>query len=149
MRARAFALAAACALAAGPAAAQSQRFDWTAIGVEFCKRAVAGDVAGLKPLLTPSLARAIDTAVAGSPAPVPVTYLLQSYANPAPRCAASTRNVALVEIERSGPDGAEPSWREYLVIVPEPDGSSRIDDLLFATRRSDTLRARLDRLNGR
>jgi hypothetical protein len=29
------------------------------------------------------------------------------------------------------------------VIVPEMDGSSRIDDVLFATRKSDTLRARL------
>lgn len=148
MKVRLLALAAVWALATGSAPAQTQRFDWNAIGVEFCKRALAGDVAGLKPLLTPSLARAIDTAVAGSPAPVPVTYLLQSYANQAPRCTARTRNVALVEIERSGPGGAQPSWREYLVIVPEPDGSSRIDDLLFATRRSDTLRSRLARLTG-
>ena len=29
------------------------------------------------------------------------------------------------------------------MIVPEADGTSRIDDVLFATRRSDTLRARL------
>ncbi len=36
-----------------------------------------------------------------------------------------------------------PSWSDYLVIVPATDGTMRIDDVLFATRRSDTLRARL------
>ena len=50
---------------------------------------------------------------------------------------------ALVEVERSNPNGAPPSWKEYLVIAPERDGTSRVDDVLFATRRSDTLRARL------
>ena len=43
----------------------------------------------------------------------------------------------------SGPRGAAPAWREWLVIVPERDGTTRIDDILFSTRRSDTLRARL------
>ncbi len=147
MKRRLIALLTACALA-GPANAQSQRFDWDAIGVEFCKRALAGDVAGLGPLLTPSLRGAIETAVARATTDVPATYLLQSYSNPAPRCAPSTRNAALIEIERSGPGGIQPSWREYLVVVPLADGSTRIDDMLFATRRSDTLRERLRRLGG-
>jgi hypothetical protein len=70
--------------------------------------------------------------------------LFQSYVNEVPNCTASTRNAALVEIRRSNAGGGAPSWTEYLVIVPERDGSSRVDDVLFATRRSDTLRARLD-----
>ena len=69
--------------------------------------------------------------------------LFQTYTNVVPVCEARTRNAALVEIRRSKPGGAAPSWTEYLVIVPEADGTSRIDDVLFATRRSDTLRARL------
>lgn len=145
MRRRRIVLALVCALAS-PAAAQDQRFDWDAIGAEFCKRALIGDVAGLRPLITDSLARAIEAAVGRSAAPVPPTYLLQSYSNPAPRCAASTRNVALVEIKRSGPGDAAPSWKEYLVMVPLADGSTRIDDIFYATRRSDTLRERLRRL---
>lgn len=127
-------------------AAQTKRFNWDALGAEFCQRALAGDVAGLRPLITSSLAQEIETAVARARDPVSPTYLLQTYANPAPQCTARTRNVALVEIERSGIGGAAPSWKEYLVIVPLPDGTSRIDDVLFATRRSDTLRARLQRL---
>ena len=54
------------------------------------------------------------------------------------------------EDERTGKDSyswveysAAPAWTEYLVIVPEADGTSRVDDVLFASRRSDTLRARL------
>ena len=139
---------AAALLAPLDAEGQTKRFNWDAIGTEFCRRALVGDVEGLRPLITPSLAQAIDTAVARSPAPVSPTYLLQTYANPAPQCAARTRNVALIEIERSGIGGTAPIWTEYLVIVPLPDGTSRIDDMLFATRRSDTLRARLTRLAG-
>ena len=135
------------ALVAGTQAeAQSQRFNWDAIGVAWCQRALAKDVRGLGPLLTPSLAQAIETAVARADGPVSPTLLLQSYSNPAPVCTARTRNVALVEIGRSGPGGAAPAWTEYLVIVPQPDGSNRIDDVLFATRRSDTLRTRLNAL---
>ena len=44
--------------------------------------------------------------------------------------------------------GAAPAWTEYLVIVPQLDGTSRIDDILFATRRSDTLRSRMSTLAG-
>jgi hypothetical protein len=69
--------------------------------------------------------------------------LFQSYTNEVPVCEAQTRNAALVEITRSKEGGAPPSWTEYLVIVPERDGTSRIDDVLFASRKSDTLRARL------
>ena len=46
-----------------------------------------------------------------------------------------------IEITRGQPGGA--GWREYLVVSPAADGTTRIDDVLFATRRSDTLRARL------
>lgn len=143
-------IAAAAALLLLPqiSAAQTKRFNWDALGAEFCRRALAGDLAGLGPLITPSLAQEIAAAIARAPSRVSPTYLLQTYANPAPQCAARTRNVALVEIERSGIGGAAPAWKEYLVIVPLPDGTNRIDDLLFATRRSDTLRERLKRLAG-
>ena len=33
---------------------------------------------------------------------------------------------------------------QYLEVVPEADGTTKIDNVLFATRRSDTLRSRLD-----
>jgi hypothetical protein len=140
------ALAFAAALAGAiPAAAQSRRFDWDAIGAAYCQRALAGDLRGLAPLLTPSLAQALQTTLARAGAKVPPS-LLQSYSNPAPVCAPRTRNVALVEVRRSGPGGAAPAWTDRLVIVPQADGTNRIDDILFATRRSDTLRTRLDAL---
>ena len=91
------------------------------------------------------LQRAIEAA-ASNPELMPPRVLFQSYSNEVPVCEAQTRNAALVEITRSEPGG--PSWTEYLVIVPERDGTSRIDDVLFATRKSDTLRARLDYLAG-
>ena len=99
-------------------------------------------MAGLRPLLSDDLARTIEAA-AGNPALLPPQVLFQSYTNVVPVCEAHTRNAAIVEIRRSKPGGAPPAWTEYLVIVPEPDGTSRIDDVLFATRRSDTLRTRL------
>ena len=133
--------AALAALAAAPAAA-APRYDYDALGAEFCRLSVAGDLAGLRPLFTAELNRAIDAAAA-NPATLPPQVLFQTYTNVVPVCSATTRNAALVEIDRSKPGGAPPSWTEYLVIVPEADGSSRIDDVLFATRRSDTLRARL------
>ncbi len=128
------------ALAASAAAAQP--FDWDALGAEFCARSASGDLAALRPLITASLAQEIEFAFARAGAPVSAT-VFQSYANPVPSCAARTRNAALVELRRSGPGGAAPAWTEYLVVVPEPDGATRVDDVLFATRRSDTLRARL------
>jgi hypothetical protein len=132
----------ALALAAPAGAAQKTRYDWDALGAEFCRLSVAGDLAALRPLLTASLNQAIDAARA-NPNAMPARVLFQSYTNEVPVCSARTRNAALVEIVRSKPGGAPPSWKEYLVIVPEADGSSRIDDVLFATSRSDTLRARL------
>jgi hypothetical protein len=128
-------------LAVGPASAGS-RFNWDEIGSEFCRLTLAGDMAGLRPLLTDSLAAAIEAASA-NPTLMPPNVLFQSYTNEVPRCEAQTRNVALVEIRRSNPGRAAPAWSDYLVMVPEPDGTTRIDDVLFATRRSDTLRARL------
>jgi hypothetical protein len=139
---RRLAAALASALLATSASA-AQNYDWDAIGTEFCRLSVAGDLAGLRPLFTESLNRAIDAA-ASNPEAMPARVLFQSYTNEVPVCSARTRNAALVEIERSKPGGAPPSWKEYLVIVPEADGGSRIDDVLFASSRSDTLRARLN-----
>jgi hypothetical protein len=135
--------AAALVLAASSASAAGKgKYDWDALGAEFCRLTVAGDLQGLRPLITDSLARAIEAAAA-NPALLPPQVLFQTYTNEVPVCEARTSNAALVEVRRSKPGGAPPAWTEYLVIVPEADGSSRIDDVLFATRRSDTLRARL------
>ena len=136
------ALAAALAVLVAAPAASASKFDWDALGAEFCRLTLAGDMEGLWPLLTADLRRAIEAAAA-NPEMLPARVLFQTYTNEVPVCRARTRNVALVEIERSKPGGAPPSWTEYLVIVPEGDGTSRIDDVLFATRKSDTLRARL------
>lgn len=136
------ALAFSAALAAASPAAAGQQYDWDAIGAEFCRLSTAGDVAGLRPLLSRELNQALDAALA-NPALMPPQVLFQSYTNPVADCTARTRNAALVEIDRGRPPRGVPSWTEYLVIVPEADGTSRIDDVLFATRRSDTLRARL------
>ena len=125
-----------------PAPPRLSRFDWDDLGAEFCRLTLAGDMEGLWPLLTADLRNAIDAAAA-NPEMLPARVLFQTYTNEVPVCRARTRNVALVEIERSKPGGAPPSWTEYLVVVPEADGTSRIDDVLFASRRSDTLRARL------
>lgn len=134
------ALAALALSAAAATAAQS--FDWDALGAEFCARSTAGDLAGLVPLISPGLAQEIAFAYGRAGEPVPPT-LFQSYTNVVPVCQARTRNAALIEVTRSGPRGAAPAWTEYLVVAPEADGTTRIDDVLFATRRSDTLRARL------
>lgn len=139
---RRLALALLALLAAGPAAA-AQKFNYDELGAEFCRLSVAGDLAGLRPLLTAALNAKIDAA-AGHSQTLPPQVLFQSYTNVVPLCAARTRNAALVEVARSKPGGAPPAWSDYLVIVPETDGISRIDDVLFATRRSDTLRSRLD-----
>ncbi len=126
-----------------PASAAS-KYNWDAIGVEFCKATLTGDMAAIRPLLTGQLARDVDFAVAaGNPNMPPPSVLFQTYTTEVPVCEVQTRNAALVEIRRSDPSRKELAWSEYLVIVPEMDGGSRIDDVLFATRKSDTLRARL------
>ena len=89
----------------------------TRSGTEFCRLTLAGRHAGLRPLLTAELQRAIDAAAA-NPELLPARVLFQTYTNEVPVCAARTRNAALVEINRSKPGGAPPSWTEYLVIVP-------------------------------
>lgn len=123
---------------AAPAAAQ--RFDWSEIGTAFCRHAVAGDVAALGPLMTAPLRQLVEAAARrGNASP---RFFVQSYDAAATGCAVRTRNAALVEIERSVP-GSNQRWIDYLVMVPEADGGTRIDDILFSTRRSDTLRARL------
>lgn len=132
---------------AAPAAAfgfgqKQSAFDWTALGTEFCARTLAGDLPGIRPLLSAQLAADIEYAASTGALPE-ARILFQTYQNEVPVCRVRTLNAALVEVERSNPRGAAPSWKEYLVIVPERDGTSRVDDVLFATRRSDTLRARL------
>jgi hypothetical protein len=121
-------------------AAEAQRFNWNEIGTTFCQHAIAGDVAGMAPILSPSLQQLI--AAAGRRGDVPPRILLQSYDAPAPRCEVRTRNAAIVEIARTA-SGSGITWVDYLVVAPEPDGTTRIDDILFSTRRSDTLRERL------
>jgi len=128
-------------VAAGTAAAQGSRSQWDALGAEFCRLTLRGDLAALAPILSRQL-QADIAAARGHPDMQPPRTLFQSYSNAVPTCEAETRNVALIEIRRSAPGGT-PAWTEYAVVVPEPDGTSRIDDILFATRRSDTLRARL------
>ncbi len=132
----------ASAISFNPSETQGRQFNWDALGAAFCQATVAGDMAQVRPFLTGSLARTVD-GLAGHPNLQSARTLFQSYTNEVPACSARTLNAALVEITRSNPGGAAPLWREYLVVVPEIDGTSRIDDVLFATRRSDTLRARL------
>jgi len=148
-RAAGAALAVVAVLAAAPVAAAS-KYNWDAIGIEFCKATLTGDMTTVAPLLTDSLLRDIDFAMAaGSPRMPPARVLFQTYTTEVPVCEVKTRNAALVEVRRSDPARANMAWSEYLVIVPEMDGSSRIDDVLFATRKSDTLRARLAAFAGR
>ena len=128
------------ALAASPAAAQ--KADWDALGAEFCRLTLAGDLGAMAPILSRQL-QADIAAARGNPDLPPPRTLFQSYSNEFPVCQADTHNTALIEIRRSAASGT-PSWTEYAVVVPEPDGTSRIDDVLFATRKSDTLRARLE-----
>jgi hypothetical protein len=141
------ALLLALTLALPASAASAGRFDYDALGAEFCRLTLAGDMAGLRTLISDDLARTIEAAASRTEL-LPPQQLFQSYTNIVPVCEAETRNAAIVEVRRGQPGGAAPSWSEYLVIVPQLDGTSRIDDVLFATRRSDTLRSRLDALAG-
>jgi hypothetical protein len=133
------ALAALALLAAAPAAAGS-RYNWDELGAEFCRLTLSNDLAGMAPILSRQLAADISFAASRSALP-PAEALFQAYPNQMPICQAETRSSALVEVRRSLQNGS--GWSDYLVIVPEADGTTRIDDVLFATRRSDTLRARL------
>lgn len=130
---------------AGAAGAETKRtkFDWDALGAEFCRLTLAGDYAGMQDILTPSLIAQIAAASANPEMPGPRT-LFQSYTNEVPVCEAKTRNAAIVAVTRSNAGGAAPTWTEYVEVVPEADGTTRIDNILFATKRSDTLRSRLD-----
>lgn len=144
MFARRFIAAGAVALLASAAGAEGRtKFDWDALGAEFCRLSLAGDMEGMTPLLTPSLVQSIQAAAA-NPALPSARVLFQSYVNEVPVCEARTRNAAIIAITRSMPGGAAPAWTEYVEVVPLADGTTRIDNVLFATRRSDTLRARLD-----
>ena len=141
------AIALAFLLALPATAAKRSKYDYDALGAEFCRLTLAGDMAGLRPLLSDELASAIEAAAARTQL-LPPQVLFQSYTNVVPLCEARTRSAAIVEIHRSRPGGAAPAWSEYLVIVPQLDGTTRVDDVLFATRRSDTLRNRLATLAG-
>lgn len=144
MFARRFIAAGAVALLASAASAEGRtKFDWDALGAEFCRLSLAGDMEAMTPLLTPSLVESIRAAAA-NPALPGARVLFQSYVNEVPVCEARTRNAAIIAITRSMPGGGAPSWTEYVEVVPLADGTTRIDNVLFATRRSDTLRARLD-----
>ena len=126
-----------------PGSGAAQGFNWDAIGTEFCRATLTGDLGQIGPLLSEDL-KARISARSGSAEMPPARVLFQTYLNEVETCQASTRNAALVEIKRSAFGVGGPSWSDYLVIVPETDGTMRIDDVLFATRRSDTLRARLN-----
>jgi hypothetical protein len=128
------------AVLAGPGAA-AERFNWNALGTEFCKLTLTGDMTGMPVILTPSLT-ALLRAAAANPAMPPARTLFQAYVNPVTECRVQTRSAALVDVTRSNAGGAEPSWTDYLVVVPERDGTTRIDDIIFTTR--DTLRGRLE-----
>ncbi len=137
------ALVALCLVAEGAAAAdRKSRFNWDALGAEFCRLTLAGDLNGMRDILSDSLARDIAFAASQSALP-PANVLFQSYSNQVPVCSAETRSAAVIAITRSNPGGRPPSWTEYVVVAPAADGTTRVDDVLFATRRSDTLRARL------
>ena len=135
-------LGAAVTLAAALPQPAAANYDWNDLGAEFCRLTLAGDLPGMRPILSEQLAADIMQAAARTTLP-PARVLFQSYTQEVPVCRVRTRSAAIVEIHRSNPGGAAPAWTEYLVIVPERDGTTRIDDVLFATRRSDTLRARL------
>jgi hypothetical protein len=141
MAARIAMAAAAAVLLAAPAPAAG-RYDWDALGAEFCRVTLTGDLQGMRPILTGALYNGVAAVAAGAEA-LAVRALFQSYSNPVPVCEAETLNAAIIEVRRSDPGRGALAWREWLVVVPEADGTTRIDDVLFATRRSDTLRARL------
>lgn len=124
-------------------ATEETRFNWDMVGRDFCEAALAEDIGRVRPRISPELAVLLDQADGR----VPARLLLQGYDAPASGCSVRTRNAALVEIRRDVAGG--PGWVDTLVMVPEADGSTRIDDILFGTRPSDTLRARLGVLLGR
>ena len=129
------------------AAAQASKYDYNDLAAEFCRATLAGDMAAIRPLISDTLARDIEAAAARGQL-LPGQQLFQTYTNIVPVCEVRTRSAAVVEVHRSNPGGAAPAWTEYLVIAPQVDGTDRIDDVLFATRRSDTLRNRLATIAG-
>ena len=87
-------------LVALPAAgAPRGKYDYDALGAEFCRLTLAGDMAGLRPLISDDLARTIEAAAARTEL-LPPQQLFQSYTNVVPECEAHTRNAAIVEIRR-------------------------------------------------
>lgn len=119
---------------------------WDDLGDEFCRLTQAGDMTAMRNILSASLMALIQRAAANPEMP-PARTLFQTYSNEVSQCSAKTRSLAIVDIRRQNPSGA-PSWTDQLVVTPEMDGTSRIDDVLFAVRRSDTLRSRLNAYAG-
>ena len=66
----------------GPAAgAQRSKYNWDALGAEFCRLTLAGDLAGLRPLLSDVARRRTSTAAASNPELMPPQVLFQTYTN--------------------------------------------------------------------
>lgn len=128
-------------LGAAPPATAGSAYNHDALGAEFCRLSLAGDLDGLRPLLSREMNAALDQVAGNTEIPAP-DVLFQTYTTPVEVCTARTLNAAIVQITRSQPGGG-PGWTDYLVVVPEPDGLTRIDDVLFAIRKSDTLMSRL------
>ncbi len=138
-------VAAFAAVPPGPASAGSA-YDFDGLGAEFCRLTLEGNLNAMPVVLSPSLVSLLGRAAAKSALP-PTRTLFQSYQNQVDGCTATTRSPAIVDIRREARSGS-PAWIDQLVVVPQTDGTSRIDDVLFATRRSDTLRSRLSQLAG-
>ncbi len=83
-------------------AAQRSKYDWDALGAEFCRLTLAGDMAGLRPLLSNGLAADIQAA-ANNTELLPPNVLFQSYTNVVPDCEAHTRSAAIVESAAASP----------------------------------------------
>ena len=138
--------AAVLAAALGTAAPAAADYNWNELAAEFCRLTLTGDLPALRPLISDG-----SPPTSPPPAPTPRCRPPACCSRPTPtRCRSGAH---AQRRDRRGPPqqrrGGGAAWTEYLVIVPERDGTTRIDDVLFATRRSDTLRARLYSYAGR
>ena len=96
-------------------------FDYDALGEEFCRLTLAGDLAHLRPLLSRQLAAALDQA-ARNPALPPAEVLFQTYLTPVPRCTNAALGRGAAGEEGRAPAGS--GWaRAPVVARPGPRGS--------------------------
>ena len=127
-----------------PPAPPRSKYDWDALGAEFCRADARRRPRRPPPAAhrrrSPGRSRRRRPNPELLPPQRAVPELHQRGARSARRTPATPR---WSRSTAASPAARAPSWTEYLVIVPEADGTSRIDDVLFATRRSDTLRGRL------